>query len=155
MSMFRWKLGRDPYWEEFDRLQRSLDDLFGVLSSGRKPFSTPLWSGARLFPLLNVAQVDEKYVVTAEIPGMKTEDLEIKIEGDTLSLKGERKPYDPGEQASYHRRERATGTFQRSLTLPTKVDADSVKATYKDGVLTVTLQREKATIPKQITITSD
>jgi HSP20 family protein len=153
--MFRWKLGRDPYWEEFGRLQRSLDDLFGVLSSGKRPFSSPLWSGARLFPLLNVVQADEKYVITAEIPGMKTEDLEIKIEGDTLSLKGERKPYDPGEQASYHRRERATGTFHRSLTLPTKVDPEDVKATYKDGVLTVILRKEKASVPKQIAITSD
>jgi HSP20 family protein len=153
--MFRWKLGRDPYWGEFDRLQRSLDDLFGVLSSGRRPFAGPLWSGARLFPLLNVVQADERYIITAEIPGMKTEDLEIKIEGDTLSLKGERKPYDPGEQASYHRRERAAGTFHRSLTLPTKVDPEDVKATYKDGVLTVSLRKQKATVPKQITITSD
>ncbi len=86
---------------------------------------------------------------------MKSDDLEIKIEGDTLMLKGERKPQETGGEISYHRRERATGTFQRSLTLPSKVDAENVSATYKDGVLTVTLQKEKAAQPRQITVKAE
>jgi HSP20 family protein len=152
--MVRWRLGRDPFWGEFDRLQRELNNLFNALSgTGRKAFTTdPLWSTARLFPLLNVRENEGMYIVTAEMPGMKTEDLEIKIEGDTLSLKGERKASDAGEGASYHRRERATGTFQRSLTLPARVDPESVKATYKDGVLSISMKKEKAAMPKQIQI---
>ena len=86
---------------------------------------------------------------------MKTDDLEIKIEGDTLMLKGERKPQGAGEEISYHRRERAAGTFQRSLTLPVKVDAENVSATYKDGILTVTLQKEKVALPRQITVKAE
>ncbi len=155
MPMFRWRLGKDPYWEEFDRIQRSMDELFSALNTGRADTSSSPWSGARLFPLLNVSQNEGVYTVTAEIPGLKTEDLDIKIEGDTLNLKGERKPYDAGQDVSYHRRERAVGAFQRSLTLPTKIDAESVKATYKEGVLMITLQAEKAAEPKQISITSE
>lgn len=155
MPLFKWKLGRDPYWDEFDRIQRSIDQLFSALSASKQSSEAPLWSGARLFPLLNVYHHNDVYTITAEIPGMKTEDLDIKIEGDMLSLKGERKPFDIAEEASYHRRERATGTFTRSLTLPTKVDPENMKATYKDGVLTIVLQKEKAAIPKQITVTAE
>jgi HSP20 family protein len=132
-----------------------MNELVSAFSSSRRGAADPLWSGARLFPLLNVRQIENAYVVTAEIPGIKTEDLEIKIDGDTLTLKGERRPYETGEGASYHRRERATGTFQRSLTLPAKIDSEAVTANYKDGVLTITLQKEKAAVPKQITVTTE
>lgn len=153
--MARWRFGRDPLWVEFDRIQKEMNELFNALTGTRRAITSQWWSEARIFPLLNVKEVDDSYVVTAEIPGMKTDDLEIKIEGDTLSLKGERKPYDAGEGASYHRRERATGTFQRSFTLPTRVDSEDVKATYKNGVLTITLRKEKAALPKQISVTSE
>jgi len=153
--MIRWRLGTDPTWRELERLQKGMDELSNAVSGTRKPFLDPLWRGSRLFPLLNVRDLDQSYVVTAEIPGMKTDDLEIKIEGDTLMLKGERKPEEAGEEISYHRRERATGTFQRSLTFPGKVDAENVSATYKDGVLTVTLQKEKTTLPRQITVKAE
>jgi HSP20 family protein len=151
-AMFRWTSGRDPFHEEFERLRREMGSLFDLYSSGRRPWLRPLFGQARLFPLLNVTDTREAFVVTAEIPGMKTEDLEIKIEGDTLRLKGERKPQSVDDEASYHRRERATGAFQRSLTLPGKVDPDKVNATYKNGVLIITLSKEKEALPKQITV---
>ncbi|MBI4965219.1 MAG: Hsp20/alpha crystallin family protein [Desulfomonile tiedjei] len=153
--MFRLRTGRDPLWGEFDRLQRGMDELFGALTGTRRPWQEPFWREARLFPLINVKESDASFTVTAEIPGMKSEDLEIKVEGDLLTLKGERKPYEMNEGASYHRRERATGTFQRSLTLPTRVNPDNVTATYKHGVLTITLNKEPATAPKQIKIVSE
>jgi HSP20 family protein len=133
-----------------------MNELFHAMSGGTpRSFFDPLWREARIFPLLNVKELDESYVVTAEIPGMKTEDLDIKVIGDTLTLKGERKPMEIGEGASYHRRERATGTFQRSLTLPGRVEPDGVKANYKNGILTVTLQKEAIAQPKQISITAE
>jgi HSP20 family protein len=122
-------------------------DLFDAL-----PSPAALWRETRLFPLLNVNELPDSFVVTAEIPGMKTEDLEIRIEGDTLTLKGERKPEAVTEEASYHRRERAVGSFQRSLMLPRAVDPEKVQALYKNGVLTVTLTKEKPAQPKQISI---
>jgi len=150
--MFYPGLTRDPWWmQEVDRPRREMDRL--VEGVGRKPF---LGFETRLFPLLNVRDKGDSFVVSAEIPGVKTDDLEIKIEGDTLTLKGERKPEEAaGADVSYHRRERATGIFQRSLTLPGKVDADKVNASYKNGVLTVTLLKDKAAIPKQITVKAE
>lgn len=153
--MFLWRTGRDPLSDEFDRLRNEMGTLFNLMGSGRRPWSYPLWSETRLFPMLNVREMPDSFAVTAEIPGMKTEDLEIKMEGETLSLKGERKPEPVESEASYHRRERATGAFQRSLTLPGKVDTENVNATYKNGVLTITLYKEKAAVPKQITIKTE
>jgi len=145
------RMRRDPWWtQEVDRLRREMDRL--VEGVERRPF---LGFETRLFPLLNVGDKGDSFVVSAEIPGMKTDDLEIKIEGETLTLKGERKPQEADAGASYHRRERATGMFQRSLTLPGQVDPDKVNATYKNGVLTVTLVKEKAAIPREITIKAE
>jgi len=146
------RMTRDPWWaEEVGRLRREMDRL--VEGGARRPF---LGFETRLFPLLNVRDTGDSFVVSAEIPGMKADDLEIKVEGETLTLKGERRPEDAvGAEASYHRRERATGTFQRSITLPGKVDPEKVTATYKNGVLMVTLIREKAAIPRQIIIKAE
>jgi HSP20 family protein len=153
--MYLWRTGREPMGREVDRLRRDMDNLFSAFSGGRRPWMRSPWRETRLFPLLNVRETSEAYVVSSEIPGMKTEDLEIKLEGDTLSLKGERKPDEVEDEASFHRRERVTGAFQRSITLPGKVDNEKVTANYKDGVLTVTLLKEKKVQPKQITISSE
>ena len=80
-----WITGRDPAWGEFERLRREMDSLFSTFSRERPPSS--LWRESRLFPPLNVVEKDDAYIVTAEIPGMKSEDLEIRIEGDTMTLK--------------------------------------------------------------------
>lgn len=151
--MFSWRT--ENILSEFDRLRREMDALMGAVSRPAGGLREPLWRGARLFPLLNVYQNDDSYVVTAEMPGLNTEDLEIKVEGDTLTLKGVRRPLEAGEGFSYHRRERATGTFQRSITLPARVDSERVNATYKDGVLKIALPKEEAVTPKQITIKSE
>ena len=143
------------YWKRLSELQHEVDELFNALTGAMRPVREPLWRAARLFPPLNVGKTREGYQVTAELPGIKAEDLEIDVTGDTLTLKGERKSVSLNEKASYHRRERATGTFQRSVTLPARVDGENVKAVYKDGVLTVTLPFEKTTAPKQILIKAE
>jgi HSP20 family protein len=153
--MFPWRLANDPAWTEFEGLSRRMDDLFTNLSGRRGARPDPLWRGARLFPLLNVTREGGGYQVTTELPGMNVKDLEIQVEGDTITLKGERKSADLGTDVSFHRRERTSGTFQRSLTLPHRIDSEKVAANYKDGVLTVTLPIEEAAMPKQIAVTSD
>lgn len=153
--MYLWRTGRNPLHREFDRLRKDMDGLFSTYSTGRRPWMQSPWRETRLFPLLNVRETNDSFVVSSEIPGMKTEDLEIRIEGETLSLKGERKPDEVDDEAGFHRRERATGAFQRSITLPGKVDNDKVAAVYKNGVLTVTLSKEKKAAPRQIEISSD
>lgn len=149
MPLSIWRTGRRPVWEDFVRLRRDLDDL---VWSDRMPKWRPMWGQSNLFPLLNVNEDDESFVVAAEIPGMKTDDLEIRIDGETLAIKGERRPEEIPGDASYHRRERTTGSFQRSITLPKKVQASKVSATYKNGVLKVRLSKEKEEGPRQIAV---
>lgn len=153
--MFRRRLGGDSMWNEFDRLRRGMDNLYTALGTGTRPASDPWWREARLFPLLNITREGSTYIVTAELPGVSAKDMEISVEGETLTLKGERKPTDLGETVSYHRRERTSGRFQRSMALPHRIDSEKVVATYKDGVLTVTLPIEQAALPRQIAVTSD
>jgi HSP20 family protein len=153
--MFRWGLARDPMWSEFNRIQRNLDDSARHMGGiARSPFEQ-VWRTGAIFPALNVTKVDNSYVVTAEIPGVHADNLDIKVEGDTLTIKGERKPEYLGEGISYHRKERTSGTFQRSLTLPSNVEPDEVKANYEDGGLTITLPIAKSAQPKQISVTTE
>ena len=142
--MSRWRIGIDPDWRQLNRLLRSVDDLFDTVIDTRKPWMAPLWSGAQLFPLLNVRSLDHSFIVTAELPGISSDDLEIKIEDDTLTIRGERRPRHLGDGERYHRRERSVGAFRRSLALPGRIDAEHVSAAYKDGVLTVTLRKKRA-----------
>ena len=155
IEMYLWRVGKDPVRQELERLRREMDGLVSIFSRGSSPWLTSPWRETRLLPRLNVRETTETFVVSSEIPGMKTENLEIKIEGDTLSIKGERIPSSLGNEVSCHRRERATGAFQRSLTLPMSVDGNEVTATYKNGVLTVTLLKKRATEPKRIQIAFD
>ena len=143
------------YWNRLNELQQEMDQLFNALSGAMRPAREPLWRTARLFPLLNVKKTDSGYEVTAELPGLNTEDLDIDVEADTLTLKGERKPVQLAEGVGYHRRERATGRFQRSITLPGRIDTENVKAVYKNGVLTISLPYEKTTAPKQVVIEAE
>ncbi len=150
--MFGWRSAGDPSWAEVERLRRGMDDLMTALTRGSRVPAAPLWAEARLFPLLNLSRDGDTFLVTAEIPGIKAEDMNVHVEGDTLTLKGERKPSSVVQGASFHRRERSSGTFQRSLVLPAAIDAENVKANCKDGVLTVTLPMEKAALPRQISV---
>jgi HSP20 family protein len=93
--------------------------------------------------------------VRAELPGIESDDLDITIEKETLTIAGKRKKASEGDSVSYHRREREWGAFRRSISLSTRVDPDNVKARYVDGVLTVTLPKAAEVRPKQITVQTD
>jgi HSP20 family protein len=108
-------------------------------------------SGSGAFPLVNVFNDGEDFVLVAELPGVKKEDLDIQVRGDTLRIQGKKAiAYDDG--ASVHRRERAAGQFDRTLTLPAEVDAAKVAAEYRDGVLTLRLPRAESAKPRTVTI---
>lgn len=151
--MYLWRSG-GLRRGDLDMLRR-IDNMFNVVNSVRGQSTRPLWTESRLFPLVNVKEKSDSFEVSTEIPGMKIEDLELKIEGETLTVKGERKTEELPEGASYHRREIVTGAFQRSLTLPSKIDPENILATYRNGILAVTLSKEKRALPKQIKINSD
>ena len=93
---------------------------------------------------------EDAIVIVADVPGLKPEDLEVTLEGDTLTIRGELK--NLAEERSYLLRERATGSFERIMTINTPIDADKVEAVFEDGVLTLTLPKTEAVKPKQIQV---
>jgi HSP20 family protein len=107
---------------------------------------------AGVFPPLNVYDDGNTFLVRAEIPGVNKDTLEITARGDELTLRGEREIQPAQKDASYHRRECQGGQFRRTLTLPQAVDADAVKATYKNGVLEVQLPRVRELQPRRIAV---
>jgi HSP20 family protein len=101
---------------------------------------------------LDVAEEGETFIVKASVPGMKPEDLDITITNNVLTIKGETKEDQEIKQENYHLRERRFGSFVRSVTLPTPVDADKVGATYENGVLTLNIPKSEAVKPKRIAV---
>ena len=142
-----WDL-RSPF-DEVERMRRELDRLSGDYTGS--VFRLPT---AGVFPLVNVTEDPDNYYVRAELPGVKTDELDISVTGETLTLSGERKLPEESEKASYHRREREAGSFSRVVSLPTRLDVDKVKALAEDGVLTVVLPKAESAKPRQITVKS-
>ncbi len=93
--------------------------------------------------------------IRTELPGTKAEDLEISVEGDALTLRGERKLPATEEGVNYHRREREGGRFRRIVTLPARIDPEGVSASFKNGILTIVLPKAKEALPKQIQVKAE
>lgn len=138
------KLFRNP-WADFERMRRELDALF----QGTGPESG---GGATVFPALNISEDSGHLYVRAEIPGVPASEVEINIEGDTLTIRGERKTCLADEKHSYHRRELECGRFSRAITLPVKVQVDKIAATAANGIVTITLPKAEAVKPRQIKV---
>ena len=103
-------------------------------------------------PALDIHEDKDNFIVRAELPGMKREDIDVSLHDGALSISGERKLEQKFEEAEVYRTERFFGKFQRTVSLPAAVAADKVKAQYKDGVLTITLPKTEEAKPKQIDV---
>lgn len=134
----------DPF-ESLLQLQQAFDSL---RTSSWLGTST---SAAGGFPPLNVFSKGDDIVIVAEAPGLKKEELDIQVKGRTIQITGA-KTVSYGEGASLHRRERTTGRFSRSLSLPVAIDAEKVKAEYRDGMLAVFLSRAEHDKPRSVKI---
>ncbi len=130
----------DP-WREFDRMRRQL--------------ARSLAPAAAEFPSVNVWTSADGAIVTTEMPGIEPKDIEIAVEGSSLTLKGTRRPEEAKEGAMYHRRERWHGQFSRSVDLPYAVQTDKVHAKFSTGILTISLPRAEAEKPRKIEIRSE
>ncbi len=104
---------------------------------------------------LDVAEKEDNYLVKATVPGINPDELEITLEDDVLTLKGEIKKEDDVEDAKYHVRERRYGAFSRSIRFPVAVDGDAVEATYSNGILSLHIPKAEAVKPKRITINAN
>jgi HSP20 family protein len=134
-------------WQEMDQLQREMNRLFDTTSKGRV-FNSPS------YPAINIWTNEDGLVISAEMPGVHSDDIDIDVTGDALSISGERKPDEVIKDARYHRRERSYGLFSRTIQLPFMVDTNKVEANFKNGVLMISLPRAEADKPKKITIKS-
>ena len=108
-------------------------------------------SGRGAYPPLNVFRKGDDIVVITELPGIRKSDLQIQVKGNTIRIAGS-KAVQYGGHASLHRRERLAGNFDRAVTVPVEIDADNVKAEYRDGILALYLPRAERDKPKTITI---
>lgn len=134
----------NQFREELDRLMTGAFNTPGVATAAR------MVTG-RSFPAVNVWEDGDNFFVEAEVPGLKSDDLEITVIGDELTLKGERAA-DERPESGYHRRERGAGSFSRSIKLPSEVNSDRVEAELNDGVLLLTLPKAEAAKPRKIKV---
>lgn len=131
---------------EMERLRREVNRLFAGWPTRAG------WSAAPSFPAMNVWTDEDGAVVTAELPGVDIEDIDVTVEGDTLTLRGVRQPEEVEEGTTYHRRERRFGDFYRAFRLSFPVEAGQVQAELKNGVLSLLLPRAEADKPQKIAI---
>ncbi len=142
MAITRW----DPFREVYV-LQNRLNSLFGNVNEGADPVST-----ASFVPAVDVYEDEKKVVLKLEVPGIEEKDLDVSVEKNTLTVKGERKFEKEEKEENFHRIERRFGTFYRAFTLPSIVDTESVNASYNAGVLKLELQKKPEAQPKQIKV---
>ncbi|MGE5213279.1 MAG: Hsp20/alpha crystallin family protein [Nitrospirota bacterium] len=152
MNLIRYQASDLAPWSAMDRWSNLRDELNSF-------FDMPFWSGfgrtGQLFtgwsPALDLYESGDHFVAVVELPGMRKEDIEISLHDGTLTISGERKS-ESNNGESAQRTERYVGTFRRSISLPTRVDASKVSATYQDGILRVTLPKAEEAKPKQIQV---
>jgi HSP20 family protein len=152
MSLIRYQAPEVSIWPAFDRwatLRDEMNNLFDLPTFGYTRRGQ-LFSGWT--PPLDLYQTNDNLVAVLEIPGMRKEDIEISLHDGMLTIAGERQGQSP-EGESTERSERFSGKFRRSISLPTRVDAGKVGATYKDGILVVTLPKAEEAKPKKVEVT--
>jgi HSP20 family protein len=106
----------------------------------------------RFMPSVDVMEKDGNLILHAELPGMTEKEIDLRLEGNTLTLKGEKKMENEDKKSSYHRLESFHGSFTRSFRLPDEMDLEKIKAEYKNGVLTVTIPRIPEVKPREIPV---
>ncbi len=136
------RLGRfwDP-WNEFERMQRAVSRRVSPPSAD--------------FPAVNVWVSGDEAVVTTEIPGVDPKSIDISVAGKTLSIRGSRNPEDLKEGDSYHRRERWSGQFTKTVEMPFTIETNKVEAKFSKGILHIKAPRAEAEKPKKIAVKSD
>jgi len=152
MMLTRWQRPETAWlpFRHLSVLRNEIERLFeyplNALTSSSQDFLSG-WS-----PSIDLYDDRDHFVLKAELPGMKKEDIDISMHGDVLTVSGERKEEETYDKAETYRSERFLGRFQRTLTLPSAVDPNKVQASYKDGILTVTLPKSEEAKPKQIEV---
>src|SRR5690348_11352041 len=151
-SLTRWQRPELTTWQGAGRLTDLRDEIDRL-------FETPLTELARSSqllsgwtPAIDLFEDKDSFIVRAELPGMKKEQIDLSLHDGSLSISGERKPEEKYGEAEVYRAERFFGRFQRTITFPAPVSVEQVKAHYKDGILTVSLPKTEEAKPKHIEV---
>ncbi|MFN0169349.1 MAG: Hsp20/alpha crystallin family protein [Bryobacteraceae bacterium] len=132
------------HYDPFSSIKAFEDVVSSLLN---QPQTARPWS-----PAVDIAETEEALVLKADLPDVKLEDIEVRVENEALTLKGERRFEKEEKSKGYHRIERSFGTFMRTFAVPPSVEADKVSADYRNGVLTVTLPKKEAAKPRQVKV---
>jgi HSP20 family protein len=146
MSIVRF----DPF-RELSTMQDRINRIFGDAYTRR--YDDDLTQRGEWFPPVDIYEnANQEIVLKAELPGLAREDIDLRVENNTLTLRGERKQDTEVKQDQYHRVERSYGAFSRSFSLPTRIDTENVRAEFREGVLTITLPVKAEAKPRQIEV---
>ena len=145
MAIFRWGTNFDPF-AGLRAVQRELERLAWPWSDQTRRI------GGGAYPAVNVYESAEEILIQCEVPGIDREDLDVTITGETLTIKGLKRPLPDEEELNFIRRERGSGQFTRTIVLPDAVDAERIEANLADGIMTIRLPKKAAAKPKQIEV---
>jgi len=145
MALVRWEPVR-----ELNTIQGEINRLFNSFFD--TPVSAGEGAGRRWLPAMDLVEAGDHYVLRADLPGLSAADVKIEVEGDVLTISGERKADHEQRGEGYHRLERVYGSFARSLTLPEGVDAEAVQASFDRGVLEVRIPKPEQRKPRRVAI---
>ena len=146
MAVLKW----DPFKDIItlrDRMDRLFEESLSRLKEAGDESTNCSWT-----PAVDLYETLDNMVIQVEIPGVEKEDISVEVRDGSLHLKGERKFEENCDEGNYQRMERSYGTFYRIFTLPTSVDQDSVKASFKNGVLEITIPKSESSRPEQINV---
>ena len=131
------------------RMERLFDEMLGngIWRTSEEHSLRGSW-----VPAINILEKDNEIIITADLPGLKAEDVEVTIEEGTLSIRGERKLEEASEGETYHRVERLYGSFERSFTLPNSIDVDAIAAHFSNGEMVLTLPKREESKPRSVKI---
>ena len=142
MELIRW----EPF-DQFNKIHSRLNELFEDNFN-----QSPVGANSRWAPAMDVLESREAYIIRAELPGMKKEDINVELKDGTLTLSGERKSEELAQGVEYRSVERVNGKFVRSVILPKTVNHDAIRASYKDGILEIHVPKVEEAKPRQITV---
>jgi HSP20 family protein len=151
-SLMRWQRPAIPAWTGFGGLTGLRDEIDRLFEAPLAELTRTSQLLSRWTPAMDLYEDKDSFTLKAELPGMKREDLELSLHDGCLSISGERKHEEKHSDTEVCRAERFFGRFQRTVSLPTPVALDKVKAQYKDGILTVTLPKTEEAKPKHIDV---
>lgn len=147
MAIFATRPGASP-WQELRDIREQMDHILSAALGGRRE------GGIEWSPAVDITEKKDELVLTAELPGMSRDDIEIELENNVLTIRGEKKQERKEEKGRQYLYERAYGAFSRSFTLPRTVDPDRIRARFENGVLTVTMPKSEQARSRHIEVES-